>query len=55
MSRTRAGLFALAGFVILVLAVIEAIDQELTVWNGLSIVIGALLFVWGAMTARRST
>jgi len=45
----------LAGFVIAVLAVIEAVDQGLTVWNGLSIAIGVVLVVWGALVRRRES
>ena len=50
----RGILFAIAGAVIAVLAAIEMLDQEATIWNIASLVIGVALVVWGLMTARQA-
>jgi hypothetical protein len=49
----RQTLFAIAGGFIALLAVLEMIDQEVTIWNVVSLVIGVALFFWGVAAARR--
>jgi hypothetical protein len=49
----RGTLFAIAGGFIALLAVLEMIDQEATIWNVASLVIGVALFSWGLAAARR--
>jgi DMSO reductase anchor subunit len=53
MLQNRGALFAVAGGFIALLAVLEIVDQDATVWNVLSLVIGVVLFVWGLANARR--
>jgi hypothetical protein len=47
-------LFAIAGGFIALLALLEMIDQEATIWNVASLVIGVALFFWGLADARRA-
>ena len=47
-------MFALAGAVIAVLAALEMINDDVTVWNLLSLAVGVVLFVWGLANARRA-
>ena len=53
MLQNRGGLFAVAGGFIALLAVLEIVDQEATIWNVLSVVIGVGLVIYGLATARR--
>jgi hypothetical protein len=52
MGRNRHVIFAIAGGFIALLAVLEMIDQEVTIWNVVSLVIGVALFSWGLAASR---
>ena len=46
-------IYAIAGGFIALLALLEMIDQEATIWNVASLVIGVALFSWGLAASRR--
>lgn len=54
MSKGRAIAIILTGLLIAVLALGEMLDQELTVWNGVSLVLGVFLVVYAVMGIRRN-
>jgi len=54
MLNNGGAMFALAGAVIAVLAALEMITDDVTVWNLLSLAVGVVLFVWGLANGRRA-
>jgi uncharacterized membrane protein YesL len=53
MPKNRGGLFAVAGGFIALFNLLDMIEDDATVWNVLSLVIGVGLVIYGLATARR--
>jgi hypothetical protein len=53
--RTRGIALVLAGLLIIVSDTIDAIDDGLSVWNVITIVLGVFLLVSGLLNLRRTT